>query len=143
MTKAVSDTSGEAVFYEDNITGQNNSLLPDNKNADSVSKTHADRLEKHKRTVQVTTLDDYLDQNGTSCHFIKIDIEGFELNALRGMPKTMQRVNFMMIEVTENQEEVAKILLENGFSLEDENGNNMPTIPCSFNGNIFASNLNP
>lgn len=141
VKKAVSDKPGEAIFYEDNITGQNNSLLSDYKNADSVSKTHSEKLEKHKRVVQVTTLDNYLDENGLICDFIKIDIEGFELNALRGMPKTLQKCKSLMIEVTENQEEVSKILMANQFSIEDEDGNKLAPIPRTFNGNIFALKL--
>jgi FkbM family methyltransferase len=142
VKKAVSDKLGEAIFYEDNITGQNNSLLSDYKNADSVSKTHSEKLEKHKTVVQVTTLDNYLDENDLTCDFIKIDIEGFELNALRGMPKTLQKCKSLMIEVTENQEEVSKILITNSFGIEDEEGNKMVDIPRTFNGNIFALKLN-
>jgi FkbM family methyltransferase len=142
VKKAISDKLGEAIFYEDNITGQNNSLLSEYKNADSVSKSHSEKLVKHKRVVQVTTLDNYLDENDLVCDFIKIDIEGFELNALRGMSKTLQKCKSLMIEVTENQEEVSQILMANQFSIEDEDGNKMAPIPSTFNGNIFALKFN-
>lgn len=138
VKQAVSDQSGEAVFYEDNITGQNNSLLPDYKNADSVSKSHGEALAKLKRVVPVTTLDQYIADNGVSCDFIKIDIEGFELNALRGMPKALLSCKCMMIEVTENQLEVSDILVQSGFRIEDEHGQELKSISPSFNGNIFA-----
>lgn len=138
VKEAVSDHSGEAVFYEDNITGQNNSLLADYKNADSVSKSHGEALEKRKRVVKVTTLDEFLATNGISCDFIKIDIEGFELNALRGMPQALATCKCMMIEVTENQAEVSVILTRNGFRIEDEHGREFESISPTFNGNVFA-----
>ena len=74
---AVSDKPGEAFFYEDNITGQNNSLLSDYKNADDVSISHSEKLIKTKRGVKVTTLDEYLAEKKIPCDFIKIDIEGY------------------------------------------------------------------
>lgn len=142
VEKAISDKPGEAVFYEDNITGQNNSLLPDYKNADGVSKTHGEKLEKYRRVVQVTTLDDYLRERNLTCDFIKIDIEGFELNALKGMSETLRICKALMIEVTENQKEVSEILMANEFSIEDEKGNKLMPIPLAFNGNIFALRAN-
>lgn len=139
---AISDSRGEAVFFEDGLTGQNNSLLADYKNASTVAISHREKLEKVKTVVQVTTLDDYLDEQGLACDFIKIDIEGWELNALSGMPKALRCCRAMMIEVTENHNAVSKILMDNNFVIEDAAGNKLMPIPDSFNGNVFALRLN-
>ena len=41
--------------------------------------------------VQVIALDDYVEEKGISPSFIKLDIEGSELEALRGAEKTIRR----------------------------------------------------
>ena len=125
----IADKIGEAVLYEDNITGQNNSLLPNYKNVASVSASHNTRLVKTKVPVQITTLDKYLQDNGITCHFIKIDIEGYELNALRGMKNTLKSCEHLMIEVTNNQADVSNILMSGGFSIEDATGVQLMPIP--------------
>ncbi len=135
---AVSNNVGEASFYEDSNSGQNNSLLNDYKNAISVAKSQYENLVLNTRIVSVTTVDSYVELRQLSCDFIKIDIEGLELNALLGASKTLQRIKGLMVEVTENQEEVSRLLLESGFFLEDEGGNTLESIPFFYNGNIFA-----
>jgi hypothetical protein len=57
--KAVSSENGIATFYEDNLTGQNNSLLSDYKNADLVAKAHSATLVRSPRQVEVVTIDSY------------------------------------------------------------------------------------
>lgn len=45
-------------------------------------------------TIPVTTIDDFVDQEGIDqLDFIKMDIEGAELNALKGAEKTISRLN--------------------------------------------------
>lgn len=118
--------------------------MADYKNADFVSKTHHQKLTKNKRTVELITIDDYLDKNNIEADFIKIDIEGFELFALKGMLKTLPKLRGLMVEVTENQREVWTILKEIGFDIEDERGVKLSDVPHNYNGNIFAvrPNLN-
>ena len=138
IEKAISNQSGYAVFYEDNISGQNNSLLEDYKNVNLDYKNQFEKLVKTENIVEITTLDDYLAEHGMTCDFIKIDIEGYELYALMGMPNALKNLKSMMVEVRKNQEKVFKILIENGFTIEDEYGNKMMPPPLNFKGNIFA-----
>ena len=60
---AISDRSGLAILYEDNISGQNNSLLSDYKNVDFVSKSCGLKLNKNKSEVILTTLEYYIEKN--------------------------------------------------------------------------------
>lgn len=135
---AISDTRGTAVFYEDNISGQNNSLLSDYRNATSVAQSHGVALKKVARKVEKTTLDEYLRAKRLVPDFIKIDIEGHELQALRGMKDTLKQVRCLMVEVTENQPEVSALLQEAGFEMQDEEGNAFASIPDSYRGNVFS-----
>jgi FkbM family methyltransferase len=76
---AVTDTSGPVTFHMDmrpGVGGAASSLLvfPD---------LHT-RGEVKTVTVQATTLDEFCHQNAVIPHLIKIDVEGFELNVIRG-----------------------------------------------------------
>jgi FkbM family methyltransferase len=139
IQKAVSNHIGTASFYEDNITGQNNSLLENYKNADSVSRSHGIQLSKKTKIVEVTTLDEHLKSNGrVNVDLIKIDIEGCELQALQGAINTLKITKTLMVEVTENHEKVSSILQDAGFLILDEDAVELDSIPNSYNGNIFA-----
>lgn len=135
---AVSDECGTARFYEDNITGQNNSLLPDYAGADGVSRTHGQELVRTVNEVTVVTLDQYVSEKGITPDFVKIDIEGYEYQALAGMRTTLQSLKGLMVEVSERQPEVADLLLSAGFRMKDERGNPLDHLGSAFFGNVFA-----
>lgn len=135
---AVSDRVGEAVFYEDNITGQNNSLLDDYRGAASVASTHKMEVVKHSRAVRLTTLDAYLGGRADPIDFVKIDVEGHELAVLEGAGDMLRRCRALMVEVTERQADVFALLRRNGYVLSDERGVEIGDAGTSFSGNIFA-----
>jgi len=134
IEKAVSNSSGQLTFYEDDITGQNNSLLPDYKNLESVARSHGLKANRAPRTVDVITLDEFLQDK--SVDFLKMDIEGYELQALQGAVNVLAKINKLMVEVTENHEQVFDLLNSLGFSLQNERGEPVDKETC--NGNIFA-----
>lgn len=134
--KAVSSENGIATFYEDNLTGQNNSLLSDYKNADLVAKTHAATLVRIPRQVEVVTIDSYVDVHGLKPDFLKIDVEGCEYQVLLGAAKTLRSVPALMVEVTMQHDAVTKLLREAGFRLLDEHKNLLEKITAD--GNVFA-----
>src|SRR5262249_33958318 len=131
---AVSDKCGTAIFYEDNVTGQNNSLLPNYENAEAVAKSHGVRLKKHAAVVSVTTLDAYVQAYNLRTDFIKMDIEGSELNALLGSLSTLANVRGLMVEVTRNHAAVISLLRERGFRIFSPEGNEL--LDLQFSGNI-------
>jgi FkbM family methyltransferase len=133
---AISNICGTTRFYEDNVTGQNNSLLPNYENAEAVAKSNGVRLKKHVAEVPVTTLDAYVQAYKLSPDFIKMDIEGAELNALLGSTSTLAHVRGLMIEVTRNHAAVASLLRERGFQTFSAEGEEL--LNLQFSGNIFA-----
>jgi FkbM family methyltransferase len=137
--QAVSDHGGEATFYEDDITGQNNSLLDDYHGAAGVANSHKMGDAKKARTVSLTALDDYIEAHGLKVDFLKIDIEGNELNALRGAEKSLKEIPALMVEVTEHQAEVANLLQRCGYVLSDDKGNRLDKLGPTFGGNVFAT----
>jgi FkbM family methyltransferase len=101
ITKAVCDKNGCASFYVENLTGQNNSLFPDyhmfqkNRVAASV------RVQYKESRVVTTSLDAFLSETDLRPDFVKMDIEGAEILALRGMSDCLTKHRpLMVIEVT-------------------------------------------
>jgi FkbM family methyltransferase len=115
---AVSDQDSVAAFFEEELTGQNNSLLVDYKRfAQNRSQAFSDKgYQQHE--VRTIRLDSYLQQDGLRLDLIKIDIEGAELLALRGAATVLaERRPMLMIEVTHHADEVLKLLTTAGYSL--------------------------
>jgi FkbM family methyltransferase len=133
---AVSSTNGKATLYEDDITGQNNSLIRDYKVADLVAKSHGQKLIRNAREVDTVTLDSYVSDHGLTPDFLKIDVEGFEFQVLLGASKTLRGVRALMVEVTEQKESVTNLLRNAGFRIFDEHEKEHAEIAIS--GNVFA-----
>ncbi|WP_248723823.1 FkbM family methyltransferase [Seonamhaeicola sp. ML3] len=119
IEKAVSNKSGTANFYVDDLTGQNNSLLSDYKVFDEVVKNSGIKnVKKTKIEVQTITIDSLLEEEFKSKQpdFIKIDIEGAELLALKGMQKTIKLHHpTLMVEITENISETLQFIHDFGY----------------------------
>jgi FkbM family methyltransferase len=77
---AVSDVPGRAAFYFDGTSGEN-----------TLSPRHGRLPFAHPVEVEVMTIDDFCSQRAITPSFIKIDIEGYELHALRGAARTVRR----------------------------------------------------
>lgn len=136
VEKAVAAQPGAARFFEDNITGQNNSLLDDYGGARSTAKTHGIALQKNAYDVEIITLDGYLRTADRAPDVIKIDIEGGELNALLGATETLGKIRCLMVEVTERHAEVDGQLRAAGFKLSLPDGTPLDAITTG--GNLFA-----
>jgi FkbM family methyltransferase len=84
VPQAVSNVSGQEIsFYVP---------IGDGHNSGRASAVKFDDLSSSVKEVKVltTNLDDYLEQHNVKPDFMKIDIEGFEINAFRGMERTMR-----------------------------------------------------
>jgi FkbM family methyltransferase len=138
---AISNVEGELSFFEDNLSGQNNSLLSDYRAAEDVAKSHYMALKRTARTVRATTIDSYVGSTGVVPDFIKIDIEGNELNALRGAVETLSTTAALMVEVTENHALVYDILKSHGFKLFNCKGEELNEVNRSVL-NVFAIKSN-
>jgi FkbM family methyltransferase len=133
---AVSSKDGTIVLYEDNVTGQNNSLLSTYDCADFVAKMNGETLVRTPREVEVVTLDSYVAKHGLTPDFMKIVVEGSERDVLQGGAQTLRRIRGLMVQVTYHHEDVARILLNHGFKLFNDQG--VPQDSITANGNIFA-----
>lgn len=139
VEKAVSDQNGTATFYLENITGQSNSLVKDYRVTNKIqSKSYLD-LQKNAVEVETIRLDDFVQQrNINKVDFVKIDIEGAEYMALKGMTRILDVLHpTMMIEVTENHEALFNLLKEKGYKIVDEYSKEVTTLPA-FYGNLFC-----
>lgn len=134
---AVSSENGIAAFYEDNVTGQNNSLLSDYTHADSVGRSHGDTLVRTKRAVEVVTIDSYVDRHGLKPDFLKIDVEGCEYQVLLGATETLRTVRALMVEVTMQYDAVANLLCDAGFRMFNESKVQLGRTTIA-GGNVFA-----
>lgn len=133
---AVSSSDGTAVLYEDNISGQNNSLSPDYRYLDHAAASHGVRVERIPHVVPTVTLDSYITSHRIKPDFVKIDVEGLELEVLRGASKTLREVRSLVVEITENKGEVLAILRNVGFALENQTSFNTVAVrqPESISG---------
>ncbi len=123
IEKAVSNSNGKALFFVESITGQNNSLLPNYDGFDQNAREAGLSSAKKSVEVETTTLDTFARtlQPG-SIDFIKIDIEGAEIMALKGMTDILATIKpTMMIEVSENHGEVFRLLDSHSYQLFDAN----------------------
>ena len=75
-----------------------------------------------KQMVEVHTLDDYYD---SQYNFLNIDVQGYELEVLKGATKTLQNIDAMIVEVNRDEvyegcpliEDINEFLVPNGFVL--------------------------
>lgn len=115
---AVGATEGVAVLFEDSLTGQNSSLVE----GFNVLAANAERAgqdaEVAEVQVAVTTLDLLLDAARRPVSFIKIDVEGFELEALRGAGNLLAEERpIIQVEVQREVAATLELLSDAGYRL--------------------------
>lgn len=120
-TNAVSDHEGEADFYVEDLTGQNNSLIADYQvfrdNVDGAGVKATTTVQR----VQLTTLDAYCTARGLKPDFIKIDIEGAEKSAIFGGESTIRACQpILMVEVTRDHDAIYAFMESLGYDVLDE-----------------------
>ncbi len=128
---------GELDFYLEDLSGQNNSLVPDfevlRRNQDN-----AVRATVTTQRVPVATIDAHVAATGVAPDFIKIDIEGWEREALLGAAGTLRRHHpWMMVEVQANHAEITAMLHDLGYRLHHPDGRPMASIPPGLE-NVFC-----
>ncbi len=118
VERAVSNQDGVATFFEEQLTGQNNSLLGDyqrfaqNRNMAFSNKGY------QKCEVTTVRLDRFVQQRSLRPDLVKIDIEGAEYLALQGAAKMLAAHRpMLMIEVTNRAADVFQLLTSAGYLL--------------------------
>ena len=118
VEKAVSDKDGTTTFYEEKLTGQNNSLFRDYEVFATNRKYTPFRAKYEEAKVETVSLDTYVECQRIQLDFVKMDVEGAELLALRGMKHCLSHHRpVLMIEITREQEAVYAVLCQNDYAM--------------------------
>ncbi len=112
---ALSDFQGETVFYINEEAYTSSLSRP------TVSYMH----QKKEVTVKVTTLDGWAKKEGVQPKIIKLDLQGFELAALRGGSGVLAETDLVLCEINfvpryqemSTFDEVVAYLSDHGFAL--------------------------
>ncbi len=118
VNKAVSDKTGETKLY----------ISPDNK---ADHRIYSSDEKRKYTTIKMVKLDDYFKKSNEKIHFIKLDIQGAEYSAVKGMQQLLKRSRKIKL-VTEyspialkrfgiDPEEYLKLLHTSGFTFQEIN----------------------
>jgi len=120
---AVSDRDGTAEFFEEALTGQNNSLLGDYRRFEE-NRQKAFSQQSYSRTeVKTVRLDTYLRQHQLRPSLIKIDVEGAESLVLAGAAVVLaEQLPVLVVEVTHKASDVFDLLTKLGYRLFEPEG---------------------
>ena len=118
---AVSDEIGEATFYVEPLTGQNDTLIKDYAMFDSNRASAYSEASYESITVSTTTLDDYFSGQDQPLALLKIDVEGAELMVLKGGMRLISAQRpVIAIEITQNKDDILALLLDTGYQPFDD-----------------------
>lgn len=119
VEKAVGAVNELRKFFVEDLTGQNNSLYSDYgtfKNNSAYINYDAGGYREIQ--VEVVTIDSFCNDAKLHPDFVKIDVEGAELEVLRGMSQTIAtKAPLMMVEVTRQTDDVYALLTSQGYLL--------------------------
>ena len=136
IKRAIGSKTGVLKFYEDNLTGQNNSLVKDFDGFKNNAKWSNTKSVITTKEVAVTTLD--IEFKNRILDFIKIDIEGAEWQALQGAKEVINRCKpAMMIEIQADKDAIFDYLDGNNYVLFNDSKKNI-NVASDLKGNIFC-----
>lgn len=141
VEQAAADFVGSATFYEEELTGQNSSLIKDySVFENNRRRAYADdKVSQQELCVPCITIDEFLHREGLPTpSLVKIDVEGAEYIVLSGMKRTLESSGLaLMVEVTERAGDVIRLLESAGYRMfyPDKRA-----VDCSqeVRGNIFC-----
>lgn len=141
IEKGCGSEADKLEFFEDRLTGQNNSFISsfEGLRSNMEAAPNVD-IQIVPRTVDVVRLDTELGDDVPN--FVKIDVEGFELQVLRGAngwygPE--RKPPIIMIEVQADHDEIFGWLRERDYTLFAIDGQEITAIPPT-TLNLFALN---
>lgn len=73
-------------------------------------------------TIQMIRMDDYIEtQKLTKCHLVKIDVDGIELDILKGSVDMFKKFRPIVIVETNDDSEISTFFIENDYQILDAN----------------------
>ncbi len=133
---AVGKRSGTVDFYEENLTGQNNSVIKDFAGLTANQAVAYVKTATNRRSVNLVSLDEYFLH--TTVDFIKIDIEGYEWSALQGASRLIARDRpALMVEIQADHERIFEFFRANGYALFNDKIE-VREQPSDLRGNTFC-----
>lgn len=137
IEKAVGYCVGEIHFFEESLTGQNNSAVIDFEGyRRSASAAFTRGGGTVMRKVPITKLDEQFGDDNVD--FIKIDVEGFELNVLLGGAGLIDRCKpALMVEVQASETDIFSFFNDRGWKMFTNKGE-LVSSPDQLRGNIFV-----
>ena len=88
--EAIGENTGKSVFYLNTPANSQNRMSVSEANSLKFI-DHGKGISKEKYEVNVLSIDDFVFNNGLHVNFVKIDVEGSELEVLRGAVNTIKR----------------------------------------------------
>jgi FkbM family methyltransferase len=106
-------------FYLEDVTGQNNSFVKDFEVFKSNRAfAYASNVTIQEVTVEVITLDDFCRVEGIRPSFVKVDVEGFELEVLEGASEVLRDLRpMLMVEIQRNYGRIEALMQEHGYGM--------------------------
>lgn len=136
IEKAVGKHVGEVKFFEDSLTGQNNSAVPAFEGLKRNAEAAFSAITTTERVVPVTTLDSEF--KDVKVDFIKIDVEGFEKSVLHGAESLIESQKpVMMVEIQTDEAEIHRLFTSRGWVMFLETGEKVSDA-SQLRGNVFV-----
>jgi FkbM family methyltransferase len=118
IPKGVGDVQTERIMFVEQLTGLNNTFVENSpllKGNATLEGFNPDKL-CESVPVELVRFDDYAAEHGVKPDLIKIDVEGFEPEVLKGMLGTLAQYHpKLMIEVTRRADLVWPVLVDAGY----------------------------
>jgi len=125
---------GEALLYEEDLTGQNNSMVRDFAGLRAnMGKAYVEtQVRPNKVPVRA------IDSLSVSPQFIKIDVEGFEWSVLQGAVATIETNSpALMVEVQADRDEIFSFFRGRGYLFFDDMMHSI-LAPAGLQRNVFC-----
>jgi FkbM family methyltransferase len=134
IEKAVGAETGSGTLYEEDLTGQNNSLVVRFPGYLANSDAAFVPSKVHPRVVPVVSLD--VEEKG-SIDFIKVDVEGFEHHVLQGARRILETHRpILMVEIQAHADEILHMMQLLGYRGFNDAGDQVSQA-VDLHGNIF------
>ena len=141
LNLGASDKKGVVDFYTENFGGFTNSLnkefVSKSASGNKISQNSGD-AKLNILKINIDTIDSIV--GDLKIDFVKIDVEGAELMVLTGMKNTLPKVKALMIEISEDHQNIFKILKDGGFKQVDQFGEEVKSLGLELTGNYFYIN---